>query len=347
VIRIEGLAARRGTFALRDVSLEVPAGAHLALVGPSGAGKTTLLDAIAGLLPAEGRIVVDGREVTCEPPERRRLGLVTQDALLFPHLTVGGNIGFALPRAGRGAAVEEAARLAGCAHLLARRPDGLSGGERQRVALARAVARRPAALLLDEPFGALDAPVRRELRAALAALARAGGTSVLHVTHDLEEALALADQLGVLEGGRLAQLGRPADIVRRPASPVVAALVGTENLLAGEITAEGATAPVPFPARLRTAGVELRGLATRQGPGYAALRATDVTLSREPLRSSALNRLPGTVRALAPEGPLVRVTIDAGVPLVALVTRESADTLGLVPGTSVYAHFKASAVHLL
>ena len=346
MIQLSALGAERAGFLLRDVTLEVPAGAYLVLLGPSGAGKTTLLEAIAGLLPARGRIVIDGRDVSTEPPERRRIGLVSQDALLFPHLTVAQNVGFGLPRAHRETAVEEAACLAGCAPLLSRAPAGLSGGERQRVAIARAIARRPAALLLDEPLGALDPPVRRELRGELRALARRLAAGVIHVTHDLTEALELADLLGVLDHGRLVQLGPPAELSQRPVSPAVSALLGTENLVAGEIRALGPTDQVPFAAGLRAGGVELRGLASREGHGYAAIRAEDITLSREPMHTSAQNQLTGVVRALVPAGPVVRVTIDVGIPLVALLTSASAEAMGLAPGARVHAQLKATAVHL-
>jgi molybdate transport system ATP-binding protein len=346
VIQLSAVGAERAGFVLHDVTLEIPAGAYLVLLGPSGAGKTTLLEAIAGLLPAHGHIVIDGRVVSTEPPERRRIGLVSQDALLFPHLTVAQNVGFGLSRAHRDTAVAEAARLAGCAHLLGRVPAGLSGGERQRVAIARAIARRPAALLLDEPLGALDAPVRRELRGELRALTRRLAAGVIHVTHDLTEALELADLLGVLDQGRLVQLGPPAEVFQRPVSPAVSALLGTENMVRGEIRALGPMDQAPFAASLRAGTVELRGFASREGPGYAAIRAEDITLSIEPAHTSAQNQLTGVVRALAPAGPVVRVTIDVGIPLVVLLTSASAEAMGLTTGTRVHAQLKATAVRM-
>jgi molybdopterin-binding protein len=352
VIALRALAVRRGSFALGPISLVVPSGTYLVLLGPSGAGKTTLLEAVAGLVPAAGEVHIAGRDRSREPPEGRAVGLVTQDALLFPHLSVAQNLAFGLrtgprmARAARAAAVGEAAGLAGCAHLLARRPADLSGGERQRVALARALVRRPDVLLLDEPLGALDLPLRREIRDALRRLVRHLGTTVVHVTHDLEEALALADLLGVLDRGELAQVAPPAEVWQRPATPAVATLLGTENILHGVIEADGARDPAPFPARLRAHAVTLRGLAQREGPGHAALRAEDIALSREPVTSSALNQLPASVTAVTPLGALVRVTLDAGVPLVALVTRESAAALALTAGTRVHLSFKATAVHL-
>jgi molybdopterin-binding protein len=347
VIALDDLSAERGAFALRAVTLTVPAGAYLVLLGPSGAGKSTLIGCIAGLWPCTGRVAIGGRDVTHEPPERRAIGLVTQDALLFPHLSVADNIGFALPAGERTARVRDVAELTGCTALLARRPASLSGGERQRVALARALARHPTALLLDEPLGALDAPVRRQLRAELRALQRRLGTTVIHVTHDLDEALAQATLLGVLDAGTLVQLGPPGEVFRRPVSRGVAALLGTDNLVAGEIQAEGDREPTPFPARLLAGTVALHGLAEREGPGYAAFRGEDVTLAREPMASSASNQLRCVVTSLEPAGALVRVVLDAGIPVVALVTRPSATALALAPGVTLYAHFKATAVHLI
>jgi molybdopterin-binding protein len=347
VIRLEGLTAARGTFRIADVTLAVPAGGYLGLLGASGAGKTTLLEAIAGLVPATGRVVIDDRDVSREPAERRGIGLVTQDALLFPHLSVAGNVGFGLARRARAAAVAEAAELTGVATLLGRRPDGLSGGERQRVALARVLARRPRVLLLDEPLGALDTPVRRTIRRELATLHRRLGLTVVHVTHDVEEAIEQASLLAVMEAGRIVQVGPPAEVALRPATAGVATLLGTENLVPGVIEADGPTTATPFTARLRAGAIELRGLATREGPGHAAIRASDVSLSAEAVRSSALNQLRAVVREVASVGVLVRVTLDAGIPLVALVTRESAAALGLTPGRAVHAQIKATTIHLL
>jgi molybdate/tungstate transport system ATP-binding protein len=189
--------------------------------------------------------------------------------------------------------------------------------------------------------------VRREIRRELRALQRRLRMTVLHVTHDLDEARELADQLGVLGDGTLVQLGSPAEVWRRPASPMVAALVGTENLVPGEIRADADGGSVPFAARLRAGEVEIRGLATREGSGYAAIRGEEITVSLEAVRSSALNQLAGIVTGVAVDGPLARVTIDAGVSLVAVITKRSALALELAPGQRVYAQFKATAVHLI
>jgi ABC-type Fe3+/spermidine/putrescine transport system ATPase subunit len=224
---------------LASVSFGLVEGGVTALIGPSGSGKSTLVALVAGLLtPAAGRILFAGRDVTAVPPERRGVGVVFQSYALFPHLAVRDNIAFGLttgrrrlPRHEVAPRVRELAALCGLTPVLDRRPGELSGGERQRVALARALAPRPALLLLDEPLSALDAALRRQLRAELAALLRRLGTTVLYVTHDQEEAMMLADRLVVLERGQVVQAGPPLDLYRHPSHRFVASFLGEANLL--------------------------------------------------------------------------------------------------------------------
>ena len=229
------------TLAVDDVSLRVRSGELVAVLGPSGCGKTTMLLAIAGLLPVSGGSIRIGENEISRPgrtvaPEKRGVGWVPQEASLFPHLSVGENIGFAVSRRsgrGRGASarareerIGELARLVGLGELTNRAPNQLSGGQAQRVALARALAPRPDLLLLDEPFAALDTQLRTVLRREVAELLRAQGTTSLLVTHDQEEALTLADRVAVLHDGRLAQFGTPEEIYQTPASDWVASFVG-------------------------------------------------------------------------------------------------------------------------
>jgi len=244
--------------AVADVSLALADGGITVVVGPSGSGKSTLIALVAGLLaPAAGRILFAGRDMAGVPPERRDVGVVFQSYALFPHLSVEDNVAFGLttrhrrlPRRDAAARVRELAALLELTPLLARRPAELSGGERQRVALARALAPRPSLLLLDEPLSALDASLRRQLRAEVAALLRGLGTTVLYVTHDQEEAMMLADRLVVLQGGRVVQAGAPLELYRRPANPFVAGFLGEANLLpiaAGSRGESGLVPPLPGP----------------------------------------------------------------------------------------------------
>ncbi|GAA3965007.1 ABC transporter ATP-binding protein [Gordonia caeni] len=222
---------------LADVDLRVASGSITAVLGPSGCGKTTLLRAVAGLEPiTAGVIAIAGRTVSGAgrhvPPERRDVGLVPQEGALFPHLTVRRNIGFGLRgRAGRRERVDELIDLVGLHDLADRRPGSLSGGQRQRVALARALAPAPALIGLDEPFSALDSGLRTRLRAEVGVLLRSSGATVLLVTHDPAEALALADQVVVLLDGRVHQVGAPEELYTAPADFRVGELFGELNRL--------------------------------------------------------------------------------------------------------------------
>ncbi|GEJ56456.1 ABC transporter ATP-binding protein [Anaeromyxobacter diazotrophicus] len=326
------------------------------LFGPSGAGKTTVLRCLAGLerpdagaIRFRGETWFDAAAGVDLPPARRGVGLLFQDHALFPHLTVAANVGYGVrgvDRAERARRVAEVAARLGVEALLARRPGQLSGGERQRVALARALAARPRLLLLDEPLSALDAPAREALRGELrATLERAGLPSIV-VTHDRAEAMALGDRLAVLAGGGVRQVGPVHEVFSAPADLEVARVVGTENVLPARVVER----------RDGLARVAVgRALVWALDPGrleeaeaYACLRAEDVVLESSPAAAtSARNELAGVVVATSAEGPLVRVTLDCGFRLVALVTRDSAERLGAAPGRQLAALVKAQAIRLV
>ena len=371
MIAVEGLGARVGRFALRDVTFTVPRGGYGVVIGPAGSGKTTLLEAIAGTVAqTAGRVVLGGparaaRDVTTLPPESRGVGFVYQHGYLFPHLDVLANIGYGAATA---AAAREAAARTGADALLERDPRTLSGGERQMVAVARALARRPDVLLLDEPFGALDPRRRALVRRAVRDAHREWGITVLQVTHDFAEAGLLGDVAVLLDAGRVLQHGPPAELFRRPASPYVAEFLGAENVLEGTATLAAGEAPPGIEAgrddgALRLYEFEGAGLrllaagAVGEGRCHAVIRGEDVTLATGAQASSARNLFAGRVAELLPAGPLVRVvvTVDGatagaagadGAPLVATLTTRSAHELGLAVGSAVHASVKAAAVHL-
>ena len=240
------LRYRSGAVGLADVDLQVADGEFLALVGPSGSGKTTLLRSIAGFLtPTAGRILLDDRVIAgpgvAVPPEQRQLGMVFQQHAVWPHWDVGRNVEYPLrrakvPLAERRTRVGEALDLVGLAGYERRDPATLSGGQRQRVALARALVARPRVLLLDEALSALDEPLRDRLRLELHTLTREMGLTVVHVTHDRSEALALADRVAVLDGGRIQQVDTPSNLLARPDSPFVAKFLSDATLVDGRVT---------------------------------------------------------------------------------------------------------------
>src|SRR5690554_2050066 len=239
MLDIRGLSLSLGEFSLDGVDLTVDDGEYFIILGPTGAGKTILLETIAGIYAfASGTISLDGRDITRTDPKDRGIGMVYQDYMLFPHLTVEENIGFGLlqrktePDRIR-ELVSETADLLGIGHLLDRTPGTLSGGEQQRAAIARALVLRPRVLLLDEPLSALDAVTRDRLRRELKAVHRATGTTVVHITHHFEDIFALADRVAVMQDGRIAQTGTPDEVFRKPATEFVAAFTGMENVYCG------------------------------------------------------------------------------------------------------------------
>jgi molybdate transport system ATP-binding protein len=313
----------------------------LALVGPSGAGKSSVLRSIAGLLaPDRGRIALGGETWLDTdtgirlPPELRSVGLVFQDYALFPHLDVRRNVGFG----GRGR-VEELLERFRISHLAGARPGEISGGERQRVALARALARDPAVLLLDEPLSALDSHTRGVVRGELAELLGELRLPTLLVTHDFEDAAALADRLGVMAGGRILQLGTAAELLADPADAFVAGFTGA-NLLHGTARAgRGGLTEVALDA----GGT---AFSTDDGEGRVgvAVYPWEVALARTEPADSAVNHVRGEVRSLVALGNRVRVRVG---PLTAEITTASAERLALADGEPVIASFKATATRVV
>lgn len=337
-----------------DLRCEVAAGEVVAVLGPNGAGKSTLLSLVAGLeRPDRGRIVLDGTPLVdtgagrWRAPHERRTALLAQQALLFPHLTVAANVAFG-PRS-RGAG--RAAAAAAAAHWLAavdatdladRRPGQLSGGQAQRVAVARALAADPALLLLDEPLAALDVAVAPALRRLLRTVLRSGDRSAVLVTHDILDALTLADRVIVLDGGRIVEQGPVREVLSRPRSAFAARIAGV-NLVAG--TLDGHTL-------VTAAGQHLHGLpdTPADGPAVALFRPAAVAVHLTPPGGSPRNRIPVTVGEIEPRGELVRVRAvdgpDGTAGLVADLTADAAADLDLVPGRDVWFVVKATEVAL-
>ena len=278
-LAVQGLTHRFGdTEVLTDVNLEVRDGEFLTFLGPSGCGKTTTLRAIAGFLtPTEGRVVLDGEDITALPPHRRPVNMVFQQSTLFPHLDVGRNIAFGLrvakvPKAEITERVAEALSLVRLEGFERRRTTELSGGQRQRVNLARALAKRPKVLLLDEPLSALDLKIRLEMEAELRRVHRELGATFIYVTHDQREALALSDRIAVFNAGRVVQIDSAEAIYREPQSDFAASFVGDANVFAIDIARSDEVEVVT------TGGLRLpvAGSAAASGPHWLVVRPTDV-----------------------------------------------------------------------
>jgi molybdate transport system ATP-binding protein len=342
------VAVNLGRFSLQ-VSLEVKGGEVVALLGPNGAGKSTLLRAVAGLIALDhGRLVLDGdrgEQVLDDPdagvfvpPERRPVGVVFQDYLLFAHLTAIENVAFGL-RARRVPKAEARRRAAawlqrvGLGDHAGHRPHQLSGGQAQRVALARALAIEPRVLLLDEPLAALDAGTRAEVRRDLRCHLEGFDGMRLLVTHDPVDAYAIADRIVVLEAGRITQTGTIAEVTAHPRSAYVASLVGT-NLVEGDLRDGVLTTPT---------GARVVTTADGSGPAFAAVRPNAITLyTRPPRAASARNLWPAVVADLDHTAGRVLVRLDGALPLVAEITPAALAALALRPGDPVWASAKAS-----
>lgn len=335
-------------FSLLDISFRVEEGEYFVLLGPSGAGKSLLLEVIAGFHVVDGgQVLLDGRAVTHLPPEKRQVGFVCQDSMLFPHLTARDNVAYG-PRLRRRPApairqtVERLAGMLRIEHVLDRSPHELSGGERQRVAIARALAVEPRLLLMDEPLGALDPVTQNKLRSELRGVHQQTGVTILHVTHDQGEACELGRRIGVMQRGRLLQVGEPAEVFERPSDPFVAEFTGCPNIYEGQARLEGLVSV------FRCGSLTLFSTARVQGPARAAVRPEHVFISTEPVKTSARNQIAGRVASVERQGRVHAVTAQFdGLEMTSLITAQSLQELGIRPGSRVYFSIKASSLHLM
>jgi len=370
LLLIENLSIRLGEFDLRDISFEVRDGEYFVLLGPTGTGKTVLIECIAGLhRPRTGKIILNGRDVTDLPPEERGIAYVPQDYALFPNLTAFENIAFGLrvrklPDSKVRAKVYELAEWLGITYLLDRLPLTLSGGEKQRVALARALAVEPQILLLDEPLAAVDEQTRERLCRELKAIQRQTGATFVHVSHNFEETLAVADRIGVMnfvegtgDGGRgtklrigqLLQVGTPDEIFYRPVNEFVARFTRAENIWRGEIRSQtgewaqvwlnGASLWVQLP----------EGHQLPKGEITVVVRPERVRLlTAAKVSDEQMNLLSGEISAMTDKGAFwkVEVSTEVGISVVVLVSKREAEQMGLALGQPVAVALDPSFIHL-
>ena len=340
-IEIDHVSKRFDDFvAVDDAHFSISQGEFFSMLGPSGCGKTTTLRMIAGFeTPTSGQIRLDGHDVSRTPPYKRNVNTVFQHYALFPHMTVWDNVAFG-PRSKKTAKdevarrVDEVIKVVRLEEFARRKPNQLSGGQQQRVALARALVNEPAALLLDEPLGALDLKLRQVMQFELKRIQREIGITFVYVTHDQEEALTMSDRLAVMNAGKVEQIGTPVDIYYRPASVFVAGFIGQANLWPAQVSAvrdDTATADV--------LGTEVTGHCNqsqlRAGPAVVMVRPESLVLSLE--RPEGRSSIAGTVSDLTFQGPVVRVSLDVdGTPVIAHLGPEH-DMPAMRPGDQVWA----------
>ncbi len=331
-VRLENVVKRfDGAVAVDGISVEIPRGAFFAMLGPSGCGKTTTLRMIGGFEePTEGHIYLGDQDVVGLPPYKRDVNTVFQSYALFPHMSIEDNVGFGLERKGVAKGelkgrVAEMLELVGLSGFAKRKPRQLSGGQQQRVALARALVNHPRVLLLDEPLGALDLKLRKQMQLELKRIQSEVGITFVHVTHDQEEAMTMADTIAVMNGGRIEQLGPPAELYERPETAFVAGFLGASNLLPGTI--DGADV-----IRLDDGTVVRARVDGRTGPVAAGVRPEKITLGA----GGGANELAGTVSETAYIGVATQVVVRTAVGIVH-VFAQNMDAGGRVPapGTTV------------
>jgi tungstate transport system ATP-binding protein len=354
ILSVKDLVVKRGDQTVLQVNeLDIQQGEVLAVIGPNGAGKSTLLLVLARLLaPTSGQVLYRGKSMDQENElsYRRRTALVLQEPLLL-HQSVFDNVASGLKfrrllRKEIKSRTDEWLSRLEISPLRNRQAQKLSGGEAQRTSLARAFALQPELLFLDEPFSALDAPTRTRLLQDLHALLSETDITTVFITHDLDEALVLGDRVAVMLGGVLRQVGHPQDVFTSPTDAEVAAFVGVETVIAGNVSLSnnGQVTVEAIGLKLEAVGDLPIG-----SPVFFCLRPEDITLSITDGSgiTSARNHLHGHITRMTPSGPLVRVVVDCGTPVVALITRSSANEMKLTEGQLVTASFKATAVHLI
>jgi spermidine/putrescine transport system ATP-binding protein len=349
-VRLTGLSKTFGDFtAVTPLDLTIPAGSFFALLGASGCGKTTTLRMIAGLeTPTTGSVLIGDRDVTALPPYRRPVNTVFQNYALFPHLDVYENVAFGLRRRGRKnikQQVDDMLELVELGPLARRKPQQLSGGQQQRVAVARALINQPQVLLLDEPLGALDLKLRRQMQLELKRIQTEVGITFVHVTHDQEEAMTMADTIAVMNAGRIEQLGAPAELYEHPKSTFVANFLGQSNLIEAEVTgSQGDDLLLKVgDARLTMPAARSAAPARAGDKVLAGVRPEKITLVHAddaPAIADGRNRMTGRIVDASFIGVSTQYVVDSPwCPDLAVFAQNVERDGRLVPGTEVVLHW--------
>ncbi len=332
-IRLENVNKKLGDFHLKNLNLKVGDGEYFVLLGPSGSGKTKTIELIAGLIKADSGLITG--------IDKSKIGLIYQDYMLFPHMNVYENISYGIRFFGFGKKeIKEKVHLIaeefGISHLLNKRIGILSGGEKQRVAIARATIISPDVYIFDEPTSALDRSLKEKTRALFREFHRKTGKTFIHVTHDFEEAISLADRMGIIFNGEIVQTGTPDEIFGSPSSKSVADFLGFKNVIKGSVK----------DGLFNSNGVCFFVNGEDSELSYIAIRADEILLSEKRFKSSARNNFHGTVKEIVKRSSGVEVTVDIGLPVIAEITRKSFEDMKVSEGVKLWVTFKVSSLKL-
>jgi len=343
MLKLENISLKVGEFELKNISFEVERGDYFVILGLSGVGKSLLLESIAGLInPRSGKIFLRGEEITSKKIQERKVSIVYQDADLFPHLTVFENIAYPLKSNGERNIKEKViacAEKVGATEFLNRKPETLSGGEYQRISLARSLAADNDIFLLDEPLASLDAKSKNELRMLLRQLNRSGIT-IIHVTHDYEEAISLAAKIGVMEKGALVHIAQPEEVFSHPKSEFVAHFIGTKNFFRGNLKSITQSDLKEFSSN----GIQCFCLTeVEDGESFLTLQPEEISISNEAEKGSSRNHFKGRIIDIAPAKVGFEITVNVGTELIALISGDSRKELKLEVGKEIWVNFKASS----
>jgi ABC-type Fe3+/spermidine/putrescine transport system ATPase subunit len=347
-LKLENLSKSWRDFKLKNVDLTIEDGDYFVILGPTGAGKTLLLETIMGFhKPDHGRILLNGSDVTNEPPEKRQTGYISQNCVLFPHMTVHQNLEFSLKMKGvakteRDRKVGQLLEFAGLKAMAHRRPATLSGGEKQKVALMRALAAEPQIIVLDEPLTAIDLETAREIRRELRRLHLSGKT-LIHVTHNQIEGFSLGSKMAILNSGEVVQTGKPKEIFAKPGSKFVARFLGYENVFNAQLIEQQGSLSL-----VSAKGVTLKVSGKVDAPDCTiAVRPEDVSVDLSPITNEAMNILKGTITEFVDQGPTVSITVDAVLPFKVIMTKSFFIEKNLETGQETWLAFKSDSVKIL
>ncbi len=345
MLEIKNISVKLGDFQLRNINLELEKGDYFILLGKSGVGKTVLLEIIAGLIkPNDGKVILNQKDITHEKIQKREVGIVFQDFSVFPHLTVKQNIEYPLKHKKlssrkRKLLVQEYAELTGITHLLNRGTQNLSGGEMQRVALARMLVTKPQCLLLDEPLASLDVQLKGDLRYLLRTINQKG-TTILHVTHDYEEAIALSNKVAVMHEGEIIKKGLAKEVFQKPANEFVANFTGIKNFFTADFLGQN-MAEINNTLEIKVSNKD------QLKNGKIIICGEEIILSNDRIESSAVNNFKGNIKQIIPYLTNYEIIVDIGVELSVVISEESLLKYQFNENKEVWVSFKSSAIKVI